>query len=451
MSNWQAYRNRPIRLSRRSLLRGAGAAIGLPLLEAMLPVGRNAFAQGAVPTRMIAYYMPCGMNMRTWTPSTAGSDYTLSETLEPLAALKDDILVLSGIANRPAKPPGGVGDHATGTGAFITATSVRKTEGADILNGISMDQMAAKVIGQSTPLPSLELGIEGGGSAGECDFGYSCAYARNISWVGPQTPLPKLVDPRRVFDRLFTGMSTDSSAAETEQRWARNKSVLDLVLADVQKLNSRLGSQDRAKLDEYLTALNQLEKKLSAQPAASCSIPSRPAEDLEIDDHVEVMADLMTVAFQCDMTRVQTFMLGNAASTRSYSFIGIDQTHHEVSHHQSLQSALDKLTAINKWEISKFAYLLERLKSTEDVTGTNLLDSSAIFLSSEMSDPNQHSHADMPVILAGRANGYFNTGRHVVYEKEVPMSNLFISMLDAVGAPVSSFGDDSTGPLQGLT
>ncbi len=438
-------------LSRRAFLGGAGATIALPLLEAMTPFGSSAFAQADSPTRMLCYYVPNGMHMPSFTPANAGAGFTLSETLAPLANVQDDILVLTGLANRPARPDG-PGDHAAGTGSFITATHVFKTEGSDIRNDISVDQVAANEIGSATSFPSVQLGMDGGGSTGGCDSGYSCAYARNISWAGPQTPLPKTVDPQVVFDRFFAGLDPQASVEEKEKRKLYNKSILDYALEDANKLSAKLGAKDKAKLEEYMEGVRQLEMRISnLDDATLCGIPDRPGSSYNVTEKAQVMSDLMVLSFQCDITRITSFMLSNAGSGRVYDFLGISEGHHNISHHQSLQENYDKLKIINRWEIEQFAYLLEQLKATTDAENRPLLDSCAIFFSSEISDGNRHNHDDMPIILAGGGNGAFNTGRHVVYGTERPVANLFISMLASMGVSVAQFGDDSTGPLENLS
>lgn len=441
------YRGKPFRLSRRSFLGGAAAAISLPMLEAMTPLGSSAFAQNEKALRMLCYYIPCGIHMPAWTPVNEGANFTLSETLQPLANVQDDILVLTGLANQAARPDG-PGDHAAGTGSFITATHVFKTEGADIQNGISVDQAAANVVGGATPFPSLQLGMDGGGTTGNCDSGYSCAYARNISWAGPQTPLPKTVDPAIVFDRLFAGFDPQATTQERERRTRLKKSILDHAIADATRLQAKLGARDRLKLDEYLSGVRELETRIEdLDPASQCGVPDRPDGTYNVTEKAQIMADLMVLAFQCDLTRIQSFMLANAGSGRQYDFLGITQGHHEISHHQNLQANFDMLKIINYWEVQQFAYLVEKLKATPDgPDGENLLQNTAVFISSEISDGNRHNHDDMPVILAGQCGGAFTTGRHVRYNS-APVANLFISMLNAIGAPTQTFGQDGTTPL----
>jgi hypothetical protein len=304
------------RLHRRAFLGGAAAAIALPFLEAMLPNAPRAYAQGMTPKRMLAYYFPNGMHMPSFTPSGEGAGYALSETLAPLAPHQNDFLVLTGLANRPAQPDG-PGDHAAGTGSFITATHVFKTEGSNIQNGVSVDQVAAGALGEATRFSSLQLGMDGGGSTGNCDSGYSCAYARNISWAGPQTPLPKTVNPQIVFDRLFAGLDPQATATERAKRKKYQNSVLDVAIADAEKLKGKLGAADNAKVDEYLTAIRELERQINEMDEATlCGVPARPGSSYDVTMKARVMADLMVTAMQCDLTRVVSFMLANAGELR---------------------------------------------------------------------------------------------------------------------------------------
>ena len=301
-------------LSRRTFLRGAGTLIGLPVLDAMIPARATAQMMQS-PRRLLSYYVPNGIHMAAWTPADEGANYTLTPILAALAPVKDKVLVLTGIANDPARPDG-PGDHASGTGSFLTAAHPFKTEGSNILNGISMDQVAANEIGNETSFRSLQLGSEGGGSTGGCDSGYSCAYARNISWAGPSTPLPKEVNPQAVFDRLFAGVDAGETIDARRKRKLYKQSVLDFVLEDARQLSGKLGKTDRRKIDEYTTSVRELERRLNeAEEPAGCDPGQRPerANDIEVD--CRTMADLMVLAMQCDLTRTITYMLETPAAT----------------------------------------------------------------------------------------------------------------------------------------
>ena len=378
-----------------------------------------------------------------------GAGYDLPLILEPLVDVQSEVSVLSKLANRPARPDG-AGDHASGTGAFLTCAHPRKTEGADIENGISLDQHLANELGGETALRSLQLGIDGGSSAGGCDSGYSCAYARNVSWSGPATPLPKLTDPAIVFDRLFAGFDTEASAEEIARRQRQSSSLLDYVLGDARALSMRLGMSDRKKLDEYMTGVRELEMRImSGGSGPTCDPGMRPTTDLGFEEHVRVMSDLMVLGMQCDVTRFMTFMLGNAASGRGYDFLGVTGGHHELSHHAQDPAKLDALTTIGTWEVEQFAYLLDKM-SKVDEGGESLLDRSIVFFSSEIEDGDSHSHFNMPILLAGKAGGAFTPGRHIVFEDEPSVGNLFISIMQAFGLAEGTFGEDGTGPLTGL-
>lgn len=435
------------KLSRRLFLGGVGATLALPFLDSALP--RRARSQAMKPpTRLLAYYVPCGIRMEHWTPKSQGPGYDLPPILAPLASVQAQVSVLTGLANRPARPDG-AGDHASGTGAFLTCSHPHKTEGADIANGISLDQQLASSLGDATPLRSLQVGIDGGGSAGGCDSGYSCAYARNVSWSGPATPLPKLTDPRTVYDRLFAGFDAQQSQAELQRRVRQNSSLLDYVLADAQALDPRLGQTDRRKLDEYMTGVRELELRLkSAASGPSCDPGPRPASDLAFPEHVRLMTDLMVLAFECDVTRFTTFMLGNGGSGRSYDFLGVAGGHHEISHHQGDLGKRDNLTTIGTWEVEQFVYLLQRMQAIDE-GGQSMLANSVLFFSSEIEDGDSHSHFNMPILLAGGAGGAFTQGKHIAFPSEPSVGNLFVSILQAFGLPDTSFGD-GTAPLSGL-
>ncbi len=428
-------------LSRRLFLGGAGVALGLPMFESLL--GSQAKAEAAQPRRILAYYIPCGIHMPAWRPQTEGANYDLPTILQPLANVKSKVNVISGLANMPARPDG-PGDHASGTGAFITAAHPLKTADANVQNGISMDQVAANHLKDLARIPSMQLGIDGGNGVGDCDSGYSCAYARNISWASATQPLPKVTSPGVVFDQLFQGFDPQTTAEEKARRLSYRTSILDYVREDTKTLHAKLGTTDRTKLDQYLTAVDELEtqiEKIASGPV--CEPIEKPGDTGDLLEHIDIMTQLMVLAFQCDATRVISFMLANAGSNRSYEFLGVSGGHHEISHHQDLQSNFDKLVVIDTWEVQMFANLLERLDAVTDIDGNTLLDNSLAFFSSEISDGNAHNHDDMPILLAGRGGGDIVSGRHIVFQDEPSVAKLFISMLQNVGAPVNEFGDGS--------
>lgn len=434
-------------LSRRALLRGAGVLVALPVLDAMLD-SRGALAQGTPPRRFCAFYVPNGIHMPAWTPSTEGAGYALTPILQPLANVQDDVLVVSGLQNYAAFAQGdGPGDHARGTGCFLTASHLYKTEGADIHNGISVDQVMANALSAQTRFASIELGCEGGGSTGGCDSGYSCAYSRNIAWAGPTTPRAKEIDPRSAFDRLFAGTDPAETVAQRERRKRLKHSVLDYVKADAQRLQSKLGARDRAKLDEYLTGVREIEQRLDGPGAAVCSFPPRPdGVPLDTTAYVRLMLDIVATAFACDITRVATFMLANAGTGRSYPFLGFSDAHHEISHHQGDATKQAKLQAIDTWEVTQLAYLLEKLKGIDE-GGRSVLFNSAVFFSSEIEDGNSHFHGNLPVLVAGNGAGSIAPGRHLRVPDATPIANLFLALMASVGVDAPAFGDDGTAPL----
>lgn len=434
------------KLHRRTFLGGAAAAISLPWLEAMGPAREASANIGGAPQRLLAFYVPNGIHMAAWTPDAVGAGYGVKPIMQPLAdaGLLEDILVISGLRNDPAKPEG-PGDHAGGTSAFLTSVHVTKSE-TIITNGTSMDQLYAQHIGSETSMPSMQLGIEGGGNVGNCDSGYGCAYSRNISWNG-NTALSKLTNPQTAFDLLFSGFDPEATAAQMAQRRAHRLSVLDHALTDAQVLSGKLGYSDRVKLQEYLDSVRDLELRIQNESAApACELePGFPVAPGEFVDHMRIMIDVMVKAFQCDRTRVISFMLGNAGSGRDYGFIGAPGGHHYISHHNNEQGNFDKLVVIATWEIAQLAYLLSELKNSPEGDGS-VLDNSMVFFSSEIEDGNTHAHHNLPVIVAGRGGGTIATGQHVRFDDQ-PIANLFIDMLQRLGVDIATFGDDGTGPL----
>lgn len=436
---------KPFTLSRRTFLRAAGVSIGLPMLEAMQP--RSAFGQSAAPRRLLFFYVPCGIHMAEWTPDREGAGYDLKRILAPLASLQDDVSVLTGLENRNARPDG-AGDHASGTGAFLTCAHPFKTSGAGIRNGISVDQVAANALGAETRFASLQYGSDGGGSTGDCDSGYSCAYARNISWASETQPLPKETSPSAAFDRLFGGVDPRATAELQARRRRYEQSILDFVREDARRLQAKLGRTDRRKMDEYLTSIRELEVRLQMQDGAPVCVADRPENGGDIRDRVRKMMDVMVTALRCDATRFVTFMLGNAGHNRSFPFLGFTEQHHDLSHHQGDPAKHEKLTQIGTWEVEQLAWLLTEMKSISEGEG-NMLDNSLVFFSSEISDGNRHNHDDLPVLLAGKGGGAVRPGRHVRLPDRTPIANLFLSMLQVAGVDAAGFGD-STGSLSEL-
>ena len=441
-------------LSRRLVLRGVGAAVALPWLEAMTPRSLRASSHATkAPTRMAFVYVPNGVQMADWTPEVVGSCFDLPAVLEPLRPVRDDLLVLSSLSLDPARAHGdGGGDHARAMATFLTGTHPRKTGGADLRAGISVDQLAASKVGQATRFASLEIGCEGGRDAGQCDHGYSCAYQVNLSWRGESAPAAKEVDPRLVFDRLFGDRVRGQADPSATRRERRDRSLLDFVDQDARKLRDRLGVADRRKLDEYLTGVREIEQRIDrARPVVEVgqSTLARPAGiPGDYREYLRLMSDLLVLAFRTDSTRIATFVFANDGSNRSYGAIGVPEGHHDLSHHGHDARKQEKIRSINRFHVEQYAYLIERLKEVPEGEGT-LLDHCMVLYGSGISDGNAHSHEDLPILLAGKGNGTIRSGRHVRFSKETPLTNLHLSMLDRMGVPVTSFGD-STGRLEAL-
>jgi hypothetical protein len=441
-------------ISRRTLLKGVGTVIALPLLDAMAPSVARAAGKGATPpTRMAFCFVPNGTIKDVWLPEVEGSDYALPASLEPLKSVKDELLILSGLAQNNGND-NRAGDHARGTSVFLTGVRPLFTEGADIHLGISVDQVAANKIGSQTRFPSLELGTQSGKDAGNCDSGYSCAYSSNISWRGPSSPMAKEVNPRLLFERLFGNQAPGEVSQSQTERELYKKSILDYALDDAKQLSANLGKRDQEKLDEYLYSVRQVEKRVSAMPLISSdgkllSMPKPEGKPEDYAEHVRLMCDLLVLAFQGDATRVASFMFGLAGDNRGYRAIGVSEGHHDLSHHGGDTEKIAKIRKIDRYNVSLYAYFLERLRSVKEGEGT-LLDHCMVLYGSELGDGNRHSHNDLPILLAGKGGGTIKTGRHVKYSQDTPLCNLFLSMLDRVGASTERMGD-STGKLTKLT
>ncbi len=442
-----------LHLGRRTFLRGLGTVMALPFLESLVPTRALAATVAAQPRRMAFVYVPNGADMANWTPAELGADFALPATLQPLADHRKDLLVLSGLALDKGRANGdGAGDHARAASSFLTAAQPRKTAGADIRVGVSVDQVAAQRVGDLTALRSLELGCDRGQISGNCDSGYSCAYSFNVSWRTPTAPMPPETNPRLAFERLFATTDSGLSAEARARRATQRKSILDFVSEDARQLSPKLGTSDRRKLDEYLSSVRDLERRIERTEKDSVGLPKdKFLEEVSGDRqaHIRMMYDLLVLAFQTDTTRISTFVVAHDGSNLAYPQIGVRDGHHDLSHHQNDPEKKAKIAQINRFHVEQFAYFLRRLKETPDGTG-NLLDSSMVMYGSGLADGNQHAHHDLPILLAGRGGGTLAPGRHVRYAKDTPLANLDLDLLDRMGAHQERFGD-STGRLAQLT
>lgn len=435
-------------LSRRTFLRGLGTAVALPWLEAMAP--SLVLASPPRPPRRVAFiYVPNGMHMPAFTPQQVGSDFVLPELLEPLAPWRDKLLVLSGLACDKARANGdGPGDHARAMAAFLTCCQPRKTNGADIRVGTSVDQIIAQHLGRETRLASLEIGCEPALLSGNCDSGYSCAYSSSLSWRSPTTPNPKETNPRAVFERLFAAGPVGESAQARAKRLLRQRSLLDFVQEDAKDLARRLGGKDRAKLEEYLSAIRDVEQRLdrlangTPSPANGFTPKERPTDYAE---HIRLMADMLVLAFQADVTRVATFAFANEGSNRPYRFLGVSEGHHDLSHHGNDPDKQTKIKRINAFHIEQLAYLVQRLSAVTE-GDSNLLDQMALLYGSGIGDGNRHNHDDLPLVVIGTLGAQWKSGRHLRFPHNTPLANLYLTLLDRLNLPQERFGD-STGRL----
>lgn len=448
--------NRSWHISRRTALRGLGAAVALPMMNAMAPVQTfGATAAAELPKRMAFLFVPNGVNLDHWTPKQEGFGYDLPSILEPLQNVRYDVSVLTGLTHDKGRANGdGAGDHARSASVFLTGAQPRKTSSGNIRSGVSVDQAAAEQIGAATKFASLEIGCEGGSSTGSCDSGYSCAYSNNISWSSETTPVAKETNPREVFERLF-GDGSKTGTNIKEERLALRRSLLDYVSEDARRLQKNLGKQDQRKLDEYLSAVRSIEKRIESsetdteQDESVVSYEKPAGVPKDFGEHMRLMSDMMVLAFQSDLTRITTCMFGRAGSNRSYRMVDVPDGHHDLSHHGGNPEKLEKIRRINRFHMQQFAYFLERLKSVPEGDGT-LLDQCMIVYGSGLSDGNRHNNENLPVLLAGQGGGTIVPGRHIKYAEETPMTNLYMSMLDRVGVKIPYLGD-STGSLPGLS
>jgi hypothetical protein len=439
-------------LPRRTFLRGMGTVVALPLLDAIVPALSAAAQTAAAPVRRLGFvYIPNGAIMDQWTPAAEGKAFDLSPILKPLEAHRDRLTVVSNLDSRPAEAieGEGSGDHARASAVWLSGVHPKRTEGADVRGGKTIDQMAADVLGRDTQLRSLEIAAEDFTAVGGCDIGYACSYVNTLSWRTPTTPLPMQTDPRVVFERLF---GEGLGAEQRRRQLTQDQSILDAIVGQVGQLQKRLGAADTARVDEYLDSVREVERrvqKMEKRVGEHIDLPSMPVGVPDLyDDHVKLMYDLLALAFQADVTRVSTFMLAREASTRTYNHIGVPDPHHAISHHGNAPDKIEKHTKINTYHVSLFAHFLDRLRATPDGDGT-LLDHSLIMYGGCISNGNLHTHGPLPTLLAGGACGQLTGGRHLRTAADTPMTNMLVSILEKVGVQADRIGD-STGHIADL-
>ena len=426
-------------LPRRTLLRGMGATVALPLLDAMVPAMTATASTPARPVRRLGYiFVPMGSDITRWTPPGDDSLRELSPILRPLAPHKDHLTVVTNMELRNAYP----GTHATSNSAYLSCAKAKLTESSDYYLGTTVDQIAAKEIGQDTRLPSLELGMEILDVVGQCDDGFACVYQNNLSWSSPTTPLPYEAHPRKVFGRLFG----EGSPEERSKTLKKKASMLDRVKSDISRLQRELGAGDRARIDQYLNSVREVERRIQIAESGASEETTVPDMERPVGvpaayaDHVRLMFDLQVLALQADITRVITFQLAREGSTRSYNEIGVSEPHHPLTHHGNDPTKIAKVAKINEYHVSLFGYLIEKLKTTPDGEGS-LLDHSLYLYGSGMGDPNLHDHINLPIMVAGGGAGRMKGGRHIRYADRTPLANLHLTLLQKAGVQMDSFAD----------
>jgi hypothetical protein len=443
-------------LPRRTFLRGVGAAVSLPLLDAMLPAMTAQSKTAAAPVPRIGFiYTPNGYLRTYWVPTKSGRDWEVTRSLQALAPYRDHITLVSGLAQRQADTMGDPpGPHSRASGAWLTGVHVKRTEGADVRAGKSADQVAADVLGRETALPSIEIAIEQNEKLiGNCEGGYSCVYQNTVSWRDPTTPMPMETNPRVVFERLF---GEGGSAAEEREELGNSRSILDAVNERIAQLLKTLGPSDRQRLDQYLESVRDIESRIKRAEARTdhlaLALPERPIDiPGAFEDHVKMMFDLQALAYQGDVTRVMTFQMAREQSPRAYPTLGISGGHHAISHHSGDPEKIEQKAKIDAHHIGLLAYYIEKLRTTPDGDGS-LLDHVLVMYGASLGDPNAHDCWDLPNILIGSARGRLKPGRHLAFNMRdyTPMCNMLVSMLGMVGVPIEKFGDN-TGRLRELS
>jgi hypothetical protein len=437
-------------LPRRSFLRGMGTAVALPFLDAMAPA-LAAATTSKPPVRMAFVYVPNGIMMNGWNPDYEGKLGELPRILKPLEPYREDITLFGNLTHNTGRALlDGAGDHGRCCASYLTGVQPRKTV-IDIKAGVSFDQIVANQVGKATRFPSLELGMEDARQAGDCDSGYSCAYTNNLAWKSETQPLPPVLDPRALFERLFgNGMALTPAARARENLYRR--SILDFVSDDTRKLETGLGPTDRRKLDEYLSSIREIERQIEKTEKANAQIDPHMEKPYGVPadfaEHFKLMTDMMTVAFQSDLTRVITFLVTHEGTSRPYREIDIPDGHHPLTHHRNQPDLIEKVTQINSYHVRQFAAWIAKMRTIREGDGS-LLDNCMIVYGAGLSDGNRHLHEDLPTLIAGRGGSHFKSGRRIVYRKETPMCNLYLAMMDRMGVHVEHFGD-STGRLDAL-
>ncbi|HVQ14715.1 MAG TPA: DUF1552 domain-containing protein [Vicinamibacterales bacterium] len=430
-------------LPRRTFLKGVGVSLALPLLDSMIPA-RTLLAQTAArPLARLGFvYIPHGAIMAQWTPSTEGAGFEFTPILKPLEPFRDRLNVVSGLGHRAADT---TAVHSLSPTTWLSGVRPKATQGVDAFAGVTADQIAAQQIGQDTVLPSMELATEDhSGLIGSCDRDYGCIYMNTLSWRTPTTPMPMEINPRKVFERMF---GQGGSATERLERIKEDKSILDVITRDVASLQVQLGPSDRQMMTQYLENVREIERRIqraeTSQGDEDLQLPARPAGvPFDYEEHIKLMYDLMTLAYQADVTRVITFMISREVSNRTYPQVGVTDGHHAISHHQNRAEKMEKNVKIQTYNISQFGYFLEKLKNTPDGDGS-LLDHAALLYGSNMSNSNAHDHYPLPNLVVGGATGRLQGGRHLKYADHTPMTNLLVTMLDKVGVKQESLGDSS--------
>jgi hypothetical protein len=444
-------------INRRRFLRGLGACIALPAFASVDPVrllaAPSVGAAAKAPVRMAFLYVPNGIIPSAWWPEESGANFSLPPTLQPLEKLRDKFQLISGLQDLSANPGvDGAGDHARAGGTFLTGVRIKKTAGSDIHAGVSIDQVVAQHIGHLTRFPSLELSCDAVRKAGDCDSGYSCAYAYNLAWRSANQPLTPEPNPRLVFERLFGTGSRDERINNLKRRQEEQHSILDFVMDDADAIQKKMSGRDRQKLDQYLTSVREIEQRIERaelMPVNNPDADAPPGIPAEFGGHIQLMFDMLLLAFQTDSTRVATMLIAAEGSNRTFTEIGIAEGHHNLTHHRNDPELISKVKQIDLWYAKHLANFLDKMEQTKDVDGQSLLHNSMIVYGSGNADGNRHTHTNLPILLAGNGGGTLQPGRYTKSD-QTPLTNLFLGMADRMGVPELERHGDSTGRLAGI-